>query len=126
MLVHVDVEEGYALHPSVEDTLPPEQIEAAVRSALRPLSDVRAVAHVVVHYLDQNTLAEVQIQVDPSLRVSDAQAIARRAKLAIEQLPEVDEAHVDLEINEAHHWHRLRGRNRKPAPPSPPSVTPIQ
>ena len=112
--MHLDVEEGDALHLSAEETTPPEQIEARVRAVLAPLPDVRGVAHVLVHYLDRNTLVEVQIQVDERLRIAEARVIVDRAKAVLEQLPGVDEAHVDLEINDAHHWHRLHGRNRGP------------
>jgi len=115
VLVHVDVEEGEALTPSSEVTLPPERIEAGVRAALAPLADVKGVAHVLVHYLDRNTLVEVQVHVDPDLRIAEARDIARRAKAAIEQLPEVDEAHVDVEINEEHRWERLEYSRPSPA-----------
>jgi divalent metal cation (Fe/Co/Zn/Cd) transporter len=110
VLVHVDVDEGAALTPSSQPTPLPAEVAQAVRAALRPLPDVRDVAHVLVHFLNGATLVEVQITVDPALRVAEARAVAARAKQTLEAVPGVDEAHVDVEVNDGHHWSRLHSR----------------
>lgn len=117
VLVHVDIDNDAS--PSYEGVGPralprsPSEISDEVRAAiLGAVPDVRSVSHVACHYINENVLVEAQITVDDALSIADARHVAKQAKLTAERVPDVDEVHVDLELDGAHAW-RLRDSRRK-------------
>jgi divalent metal cation (Fe/Co/Zn/Cd) transporter len=103
VLVHIDPEPDADVGP--EDLLarPSEEIESEVRRIAGTVEGVRAVTHVLSHFLDRRIALQVEIEVDPALRVHEAAAVARSLRGRLEAIQGVDHADIHLELDDLGH-----------------------
>jgi len=82
-----------------------------VRKSLETVTGIKGVSHVLVHYLQQRVLVEVQIHVEDDISIRQAREIGAEAKRVVESIKDVTEAHVDLELTDEHKFTSLRENN---------------
>jgi hypothetical protein len=102
------VQEGAS--PSVESPAlslphlmrPSADIERDVIAAVAKVPQIVSVSHMVVHWLPERagSAVEVEVTMDAGLLVRDAHALARQARVAIEQIDDVIEADLHLELDD--------------------------
>jgi cation diffusion facilitator family transporter len=118
VLVHIDPEPDEHVGPGDQLARPREEIESEVRRIARVADGVRAVTHVLTHFLERRVALQVDIEVDPTLRVHEAAAVARSLRNKLEGVSGVDFADVHLELDDRAHQalppplQGPRGRNR--------------
>jgi cation diffusion facilitator family transporter len=103
VLVHIDPEPDEHVGPGDQLARPREEIESEVRRIARAVDGVRAVTHVMTHFLDRRVALQVDIEVDPTLRVHEAAAVARSLRNELEGVSGVDYADVHLELDDRVH-----------------------
>ena len=103
MLVHIDPEPDEDLAPGDQLSRPREEIESEVRRIAEQVDGVRAVTHVMVHFLERRVVLQVEIEVDPALRVREAAAVARSLRERLEAVSGVDCADIHLELDDLAH-----------------------
>jgi cation diffusion facilitator family transporter len=100
VLVHIDPEPDEHAGPGDLLARPREEIESEVRRIARAVEGVRAVTHVLTHFLERRIALHVGIEVDPALRVYEAAAVARSLRRRLEAIPGVGHADIHLELEE--------------------------
>jgi cation diffusion facilitator family transporter len=103
VLVHIDPEPDENLGPGDLLARPREEIESEVRRIAGAVEGVRAVTHVLSHFLDRRIALQVEIEVDPALRVHEAAAVARSLRGRLETIRGVDHADIHLELDDLVH-----------------------
>jgi cation diffusion facilitator family transporter len=118
VLVHIDPEPDEHVGPGDQLARPREEIESEARRIAKNVDGVRAVTHVLTHFLDRRVALQVDIEVDPALRVREAAAVARSLRDRLEAVRGVDYADIHLELDYLAHrqlpapLQGPRGRNR--------------
>jgi cation diffusion facilitator family transporter len=103
VLVHIDPEPDQDLAPGDQLSRPREEIESEVRRTAERVDGVRAVTHVTAHFLERRVVLQVEIEVDPELRVQEAATVARSLRESLEALSGVDCADIHLELDDLAH-----------------------
>jgi cation diffusion facilitator family transporter len=103
VLVHIDPEPDEHLAPGVQLARPRDEIENEVRRIAKAVHGVRAVTHVLIHFLDRRVALQVDIEVNPTLRVHEAAAVARSLRERLEAVKDVDWADIHLELDDLAH-----------------------
>ena len=103
VLVHIDPEPDEDLAPGDQLSRPRGEIESEVRGIAQRVDGVRAVSHVMVHFLERRVVLQVEIEVDPELRVREAAAVARSLRERLETVSGVDFADIHLELDDLAH-----------------------
>ena len=103
VLVHVDPEPDEDLEPGDQLARPREEIEKEVRRIALGVDGVRAVTHVLTHFLECRVVLQIEIEVDPGLRVREAAAVARSLRRRLEEISGVDHADIHLELDDLAH-----------------------
>jgi cation diffusion facilitator family transporter len=103
VLVHIDAEPDQHLAPEEQLSRPRQEIEAEVRRIAQGVDGVHAVTHVMAHFLERRVALQVDIEVDPGLRVRDAAAVARSLRNRLEAVTGVDHADIHLELEDFAH-----------------------
>lgn len=99
VLVHIDPEPDQDLAPGDQLSRPRGEIEGEVRWIAERVEGVRAVTHVMAHFLNRRVVLQVEIEVDPELRVREAAAVARSLRERLETVAGVDSADIHLELD---------------------------
>jgi cation diffusion facilitator family transporter len=103
VLVHVDPEPDEDLQPGDQLARPREEIEKEVRRIALGVVGVRAVTHVMTHFLECRVVLQIEIEVDPRLRVHEAAQVARVLRRRVEEISGVDHADIHLELDDLAH-----------------------
>jgi divalent metal cation (Fe/Co/Zn/Cd) transporter len=103
VLVHVDPEPDEHIGPEGPLGRPRQEIETEVRRIAQGVDGVRAVTHVLAHFLERRVALQVDIEVDSALRVRDAAAVARALRENLESIRGVDCADIHLELDDLAH-----------------------
>ena len=103
VLVHIDPEPDEDLAPADQLSRPRDEIESEVRGIAQRVDGVRAVTHVLVHFVERRVVLQVEIEVDPELRVRQAAAVARSLRERLEAVRDVDCADIHLELDDLAH-----------------------
>ena len=103
VLVHIDPEPDQDLAPEEQLSRPRDEIESEVRGIAQRVDGVRAVTHVMVHFVRRRVVLQVEIEVDPELRVHQAAAVARSLRERLEVVSGVDCADIHLELDDLAH-----------------------
>ncbi len=100
---------GAASHELLEHNLDPV-LQSRVRTAANQVPEVQAVRAVTGRAHGSDVLVELSIQVDPTMPVSRAAAVAEAVRRAIyEEVPEVGDAVIEFNTDHlARLWSRLR------------------
>ena len=64
---------------------------------------MRTVTHVLTHFLERRVVLQIEIEVDPGLRVHQAAALARSLRGRVEEISGVDHADIHLELDDLAH-----------------------
>jgi cation diffusion facilitator family transporter len=103
VLVHIDPEPDEDLAPGDQLSRPRGEIEGEVRRIAEQVEGVRAVTHVMAHFLERRVVLQVEIEVDPAFRVREAAAVARSLRERLEAVSGVDCADIHLELDDLAH-----------------------
>jgi cation diffusion facilitator family transporter len=103
VLVHIDPEPDQDVAPGDQLSRPRGEIESEVRRIAERVEGVRAVTHVMAHFLKRRVVLQVEIEVDPELRVREAAAVARSLRERLETVAGVDSADIHLELDDLAH-----------------------
>jgi cation diffusion facilitator family transporter len=103
VLVHIDPEPDEHLAPGEHLARPRADLEAEVRRVARSIDGVDKVTHVLIHFLDRRVVLQLEIEVDPQLRVHEAATVARSVRSELEQIADVDHADIHLELDDVAH-----------------------
>ncbi len=99
VLVHVDAEEDLD-QENPKLMRPQADIEADIRQQLASMTEIQGIAHILCHYLKEQLTVQIEVIVDPNRHVYEVQAIAKRARLLVEQIPDVYSADIHLELDD--------------------------
>lgn len=103
VLVHIDPEPDEDLAPGEHLARPRADLEAEVREVARSVEGVQRVTHVLIHFLHRRVVLQLEIEVDPGLRVREAATVARSVRTELERIADVDHADVHLELDDIAH-----------------------
>ena len=103
VLVHIDPEPDEDLAPGDQLSRPRQEIESEVRRIAQRVDGVRAVTHVMAHFLERRVVLQVEIEVDPDVRVREAAGVARSLREGLEAVSGVDCADIHLELDDLAH-----------------------
>jgi len=103
VLVHIDPEPDEDVGPGEHLARPREEIECEVRRIAQSMESVRAVTHVLIHFLDRRVALQVDIEVNPKLSVQEAARVARELRSRLELIDGVDHADIHLELDDLAH-----------------------
>jgi hypothetical protein len=95
VIVHVDAETRSSY--SGRDTA---DIEEDICNALSTVKEISSVAQVEIRRSGSRARANVEILVNPDLRMREVHYVARRARKIVEDIRDVDEAEIHLELAE--------------------------
>lgn len=99
VLVHIDAEEDIdESHPAL--MRPQTEIETDIRQNLQHIPEIKGISHILCHFLQERLSVQIEIVVDPRLRVFEVQNIARKARLRVEKIDDVDTADIHLELDD--------------------------
>jgi cation diffusion facilitator family transporter len=100
VLVHIDPEPDENVEPGERLGRPRQEIEAEVRRIAETVEGVRAITHVLTHFLDRRITLQVEIKVDPALRVYEAAAVGRVLRGRLEAIRGVEHADIHLHLDD--------------------------
>ncbi|KAE8912533.1 hypothetical protein PF005_g13539 [Phytophthora fragariae] len=111
VLVHIDVQFeqfGFAAPAGSEacekEFRPYREIKNDISYALATIPEITGTTHINTHWLPhlngQGTVVDVAIVVQPDLKVGAANAVAKKARKAIEAIPYIVEADIHLELQD--------------------------
>jgi cation diffusion facilitator family transporter len=103
VLVHIDPEPDEDVGPGEQLSRPREEIEAEVRHIAETMESVRAVTHVLIHFLNRRVVLQVDIEVNSRLSVQEAARVARSLRSRLESVDDVDHADIHLELDDLAH-----------------------
>jgi divalent metal cation (Fe/Co/Zn/Cd) transporter len=106
VLVHIDSEPDEHVRPGELLARPREEIEAEVRQIAQTVERVEAVTHVLIHFMDRRIALQVEIEVDPALRVHEAAAVGRLLRSRLEVIRAVEHVDIHLELDDLGHGAR--------------------
>jgi len=100
VLVHIDPEADVNHDiPQVQDVDDPENL---VRTVAGAVEGVKSVSHVLCHFIHGKLEIQLNIEVEPTLQVLEASAIASQVRMALEAQAVIDKVDVHLELDDSH------------------------
>jgi len=107
VLVHVDAEDDFVKSKGgIEETKdivlmrPQTEIESDVKKILTEIPEIQGITHIYCHYLNQELTVQVNILLDEEMLIRDAQKIASKARMKIEEIKDIDAADLHLELDD--------------------------
>ena len=107
VLVHVDAEDDFVESKGgIEETKdivlmrPQTEIESDVKKILTEIPEIQGITHIYCHYLNQELTVQVNILLDEEMQIRDAQKIASKARMKIEEIKDIDTADLHLELDD--------------------------
>ena len=107
MLVHVDAEDDFVESKGgIEETKdivlmrPQTEIESDVKKILTEIPEIQGITHIYCHYMNQELTVQVNILLDEEMLIRDAQKIASKARMKIEEIKDIDAADLHLELDD--------------------------
>ena len=107
VLVHVDAEDDFVESKGgIEETKdivlmrPQTEIESDVKKILTEIPEIQGITHIYCHYLNQELTVQVNILLDEEMQIRDAQKIASKARMKIEEIKDIDVADLHLELDD--------------------------
>ena len=107
VLVHVDAEDDFVESKGgIEETKdivlmrPQTEIESDVKKILTEIPEIQGITHIYCHYLNQELTVQVNILLDEEMQIRDAQKIASKARMKIEEIKDIDAADLHLELDD--------------------------
>ena len=107
VLVHVDAEDDFVESKGgIEETKdivlmrPQTEIESDVKKILTEIPEIQGITHIYCHYLNQELTVQVNILLDEEMQIRDAQKIASKARIKIEEIKDIDAADLHLELDD--------------------------
>ena len=107
VLVHVDAEDDFVeSKEGIEETKdivlmrPQTEIESDVKKILTEIPEIQGITHIYCHYLNQELTVQVNILLDEEMQIRDAQKIASKARMKIEEIKDIDAADLHLELDD--------------------------
>ena len=107
VLVHVDAEDDFVESKGgIEETKdivlmrPQTEIESDVKKVLTEIPEIQGITHIYCHYLNQELTVQVNILLDEEMQIRDAQKIASKARMKIEEIKDIDVADLHLELDD--------------------------
>ena len=107
VLVHVDAEDDFVESKGgIEETKdivlmrPQTEIETDVKKILTEIPEIQGITHIYCHYLNQELTVQVNILLDEEMLIRDAQKIASKARMKIEEIKDIDVADLHLELDD--------------------------
>jgi len=100
VLVHVDPEADDSYDISqVQEVDDPESL---VRTVAGAVEGVLSVSHVLCHFINRRLEIQLHIEVEPTLQVLEASAIASQVRRALEEQAVIHKVDVHLELDDSH------------------------
>jgi cation diffusion facilitator family transporter len=100
VLVHIDPEaDDEHGTPRVQHVDNPENL---VRTVAGTVEGVQSVTHVLCHFIHGRLEIQLHIEVEPTLLVLEASAIASRVRRVLEAQADIDKVDVHLELDDSH------------------------
>ena len=107
VLVHVDAEDDFVeSKEGIEETKdivlmrPQTEIESDVKKILTEIPEIQGITHIYCHYLNQELTVQVNILLDEEMQIRDAQKIASKARMKIEEIKDINAADLHLELDD--------------------------
>ena len=107
VLVHVDAEDDFVeSKEGIEETKdivlmrPQTEIESDVKKILTEIPEIHGITHIYCHYLNQELTVQVNILLDEEMLIRDAQKIASKARMKIEEIKDINAADLHLELDD--------------------------
>ena len=79
---------------------PQTEIESDVKKILTEIPEIQGITHIYCHYLNQELTVQVNILLDEEMQIRDAQKIASKARMKIEEIKDIDAADLHLELDD--------------------------
>ena len=99
VLVHIDAEEDIdETHPVL--MRPQSDIESDIRQKLQTIDEIKGISHILCHFLKEQLSVQIEIIVDPLLHVYEVQTIAKKARLLVEKIDDIQSADIHLELDD--------------------------
>ena len=101
-MIHVDAEQD-----TEEDEIilmrPQPEIEQDIRDTLVKIPEIISISHIYCHFLKQKLSVQVDIRVDPEMKVKQAQILGENAKTLLEEINDIQLADIHLELQDFDH-----------------------
>ena len=99
VLVHIDAEEDLdELNPKL--MRPQIEIEKDIKESLSTIPEIEDISHILCHYLQERLTVQIEIVVSPNMQVYEVQKIAKKARLLVEQISDIQMADIHLELDD--------------------------
>ena len=99
VLVHIDAEEDLdELNPKL--MRPQIEIEKDITESLSTIPEIEDISHILCHYLQERLTVQIEIVVNPNMQVYEVQKIAKKARLLVEQISDIQMADIHLELDD--------------------------
>ena len=79
---------------------PQTEIESDVKKMLTEIPEIQGITHIYCHYLNRELTVQVNILLDEEMQICDAQKIASKARMKIEEIKDIDVADLHLELDD--------------------------
>ena len=80
---------------------PQNEIEEDIKNILNEIPEITGLTHIYCHYLNQKLSVQINIMLDPDMRIIDAQKIASIARLKVEKIKDIEDADIHLELDDS-------------------------
>ena len=97
VLIHVDAEQD-SEEGEIVLMRPQAEVEQDIRNALDAIPEITGISHIYCHFLKQKLSVQVDIMVDPEMKVQQAQKLGNRAKIILEEIQDIQLADIHLEL----------------------------
>ena len=97
VLIHVDAEKDID-EDKYELMRPHAEVENDIRQVALKYDEVRDISDIQCHYLDGILSIQLNISVDPRIRVLRAQQIAQKLKQGVEEIHDIQNVDIHLEL----------------------------
>ena len=99
VMIHVDAEQDNE-EGEIILMRPQTEIEMDIQQALKAIPEITGISHIYCHFLKQKLSVQVDILVDPEMKVRQAQKLGQKAKLLLEEIQDIQLADIHLELQD--------------------------
>ena len=99
VMIHVDAEQDNE-EGEIILMRPQTEIEMDIQQALKAIPEITGISHIYCHFLKQKLSVQVDILVDPEMKVRQAQKLGQKAKFLIEEIQDIQLADIHLELQD--------------------------
>ena len=99
VMIHVDAEQDNE-EEEIILMRPQTEIEMDIQQALKAIPEITGISHIYCHFLKQKLSVQVDILVDPEMKVRQAQKLGQKAKLLLEEIQDIQLADIHLELQD--------------------------